>query len=71
MMTQDRYPQELIRFLEASPTAFHAAARCADLLAAHGFVPLRERDEWGELAPGAHERKDTRRKRQPLHSCRP
>ena len=57
MITQDQYPQELIRFLEASPTAFHAAAGCAEILAASGFVPLDERDDWGAadtLGAGAY-----------------
>lgn len=47
---RDQYPQELIRFLEASPTAFHAVAGCVEILAAYGFVPLDERKDWG--APG-------------------
>ena len=54
MMTQDQYPRDLISFLEASPTAFHATAGVGDLLAARGFVRLSEREDWGALGPGAY-----------------
>ena len=36
----------LINFIEKSPTAFHAAASCAEILEAQGFVRLCEGDEW-------------------------
>ncbi|MDO5675499.1 MAG: M18 family aminopeptidase [bacterium] len=54
MISQEQYPQELIRFLEASPTAFHAVVSAGTMLAAAGFQRLHEEDDWGELGPGAY-----------------
>ena len=52
MLHQEQYPQELLRFLEASPTAFHAVAATRLLLDRHGFRRLNERDDWNNLGPG-------------------
>jgi len=41
----------LIRYIDASPTPFHAAAESAELLRAAGFVQLLEHEPWS-LAPG-------------------
>ncbi len=54
MMTPEQYPQELIRFLENSPTAFHATACAGRMLAARGFRRLDEQVDWGELHPGSY-----------------
>lgn len=54
MPTQEQYPQELIRFLEQSPTAFHATATASRMLADCGFNRLQEQDDWGELGPGRY-----------------
>lgn len=53
-MSQEQYLQELLRFLEASPTAFHATATVQGILAEHGFTRLFEPDDWGELGPGSY-----------------
>ena len=42
---------DLIGFLDASPTPYHAVAEAAQRLEAAGFRALREEDAW-ELAPG-------------------
>ena len=36
----------LMKFIEKSPTAFHAVASCTEILEAQGFVRLCETDEW-------------------------
>ncbi len=54
MPTQEQYPQELIRFLEDSPTAFHATATASRLLAGRGFKRLYEQDDWGDVGPGSY-----------------
>lgn len=41
----------LVRYLDASPTPFHAAAQSAALLHAAGFVQLQEHEPWS-LSPG-------------------
>ena len=53
-MSQEQYLQELLRFLKASPTAFHATATVQGILAEHGFTRLFEPDDWGELGPGSY-----------------
>lgn len=43
--------EELIRFLEDSPTSFHAVANIAEMLEHAGFTELRESEKWN-LTPG-------------------
>lgn len=43
--------RKLIRFIQSSPTPFHAVDTICKDLAACGFLPLRERESW-RLAPG-------------------
>lgn len=43
--------EQLIRFLEDSPTSFHAVANIAGILKGAGFTELTEAEKW-ELAPG-------------------
>lgn len=43
--------EELIRFLEDSPTSFHAVANIAGILEHAGFTELRESEKWN-LVPG-------------------
>lgn len=38
--------EDLIKFIEVSPTAYHAAANFADMLDAKGYKHLNECDEW-------------------------
>ncbi|MBQ8439537.1 MAG: M18 family aminopeptidase [Clostridia bacterium] len=42
----DRSVKNLLSFLEASPTAFHAVESTAELLEQKGFVRLREGEKW-------------------------
>lgn len=43
--------QGFLKFVQASPSAFHAVAAAAKLLEEKGFAPLKERDSW-QLVPG-------------------
>lgn len=43
--------EELLAFLNASPTCFHAVKNMQDRLLAEGFIPLKESEKWN-LAPG-------------------
>lgn len=45
---------DLLAFLGASPTPFHAVASATERLAAVGFRPIAETDDWSSLAPGAY-----------------
>jgi aspartyl aminopeptidase len=45
---------DLLAFLGASPTPFHAVASATARLAAAGFRPLGETDDWSDLAPGRY-----------------
>ena len=44
--------QELLRFIEASPTCFHAVENIAKALTEAGFARLNEGEPW-KLEPGA------------------
>ena len=49
------HTDELLAFLKASPTPFHAAAETAARLERAGFTRLQEADSWaGDAAVGAH-----------------
>ena len=43
---QDQNVKNLLSFLEASPTAFHAVENMAEQLKKHGFLPLLESESW-------------------------
>jgi aspartyl aminopeptidase len=45
---------DLLAYLHASPTPFHAVAEAARRLGAAGFRPLAEADRWDDLAPGRY-----------------
>lgn len=45
-MDKRNFNQQLIDFLDASPTPFHAAGNMAKALDKAGFIALDERDEW-------------------------
>lgn len=53
-MTNDLLLDDLIAFLGASPTPFHAVASATDRLAAAGFQPIAETDPWTDLKPGRY-----------------
>lgn len=48
---QQKSTEALLRFIENSPTAFHAVETVAERLVAEGFTCLREGDAW-DLIPG-------------------
>ncbi|WP_020406738.1 M18 family aminopeptidase [Hahella ganghwensis] len=50
-MKKEQFNQELLKFLNASPTPFHAVATMAERLQAEGFKRLDESHEWS-LKPG-------------------
>lgn len=43
--------KELLAFLDASPTCFHAVKNMKEMLLSQGFTPLSEREKW-DLSPG-------------------
>ncbi len=47
----DAIAKDLLAFIDASPTPYHAVRETARRLAQHGYRPLDERDSW-ELRPG-------------------
>lgn len=40
------FNEELIKFIDASPTPFHAVEQMANMLASKGFIALDEKEEW-------------------------
>jgi aspartyl aminopeptidase len=54
MQQNSQYLDDLFAFVNASSTAFHAAAAGAALLSDRGFQRLHEADAWGDLAAGAY-----------------
>ena len=51
LASQSQFNQDLLNFIQSSPTAFHAAQSIAKELSDAGFEELRDGDEW-ELQPG-------------------
>jgi aspartyl aminopeptidase len=47
-------PLDLLAFLDASPTPYHAVASAVQRLTAASFRPLEERDAWDDLAAGSY-----------------
>ena len=45
---------DLLSFLHASPTPYHAVASAAARLTAGGFLAVQEKDAWADLAPGRY-----------------
>lgn len=45
--------EQLLQFLDSSPTAWHAVENCAKKLKEHGFSELKEGDAW-HIKPGGH-----------------
>ena len=50
----DRVNRELLSFISASPTAFHAVEQVRRRLLRAGFTELREEESWRLRAPGAY-----------------
>ncbi len=53
-MQDTEYTEGLIRFIQASPTPFHAVAAMKDILDANGFQRLEEAEPWDTSAPGRY-----------------
>lgn len=53
MQTTEPFNQQLLEFLEASPTPFHAVDSMAGMLTKAGFTQLLESDSW-EISPGKY-----------------
>ncbi len=53
-MQQTQYISGLIDYLSSSPTAFHAVASAAELLAQNGFTRLYEKQVWNRLPEGKY-----------------
>ena len=51
-MQDSEFTEGLLRFIQASPTPFHAVAAMKDVLDGNGFQQLREADEWTEVDNG-------------------
>ena len=51
LLSQTEFNQQLLSFLQSSPTPFHATQALASLLAGAGFERLRDTDAWA-LQPG-------------------
>lgn len=49
--------QDLLNFLDASPSPWHAAASAASLLGASGFVEVDETDRWDDAPPAGFVRR--------------
>ncbi|HWV16007.1 MAG TPA: M18 family aminopeptidase [Cellvibrio sp.] len=49
-LTQTEFNQQLLQFLQSSPTAFHATENIAQILRAAGFEQLQEADAWALTA---------------------
>jgi len=48
------FNNDLLSFLDKSPTPFHAVQTMIDALQAKGFKPLSEKDAWGTLSAGRY-----------------
>ncbi|MDX2471296.1 MAG: M18 family aminopeptidase [SAR324 cluster bacterium] len=46
--------QDLLTYLDSSPTAFHAVARGVEILEKAGFTELKEKDSWGLTEAGKY-----------------
>lgn len=53
-MKQSEFVDNLLGFIDSSPTAFHAAGNISDLLRARGFRELHYQQNWGPLSPGGY-----------------
>ena len=53
-MNEDPLLADLLAFLGASPTPFHAVASAAERLVAAGFRRIAETDAWADLQPGRY-----------------
>ena len=53
-MQDNEYTEGLLKFIQASPTPFHAVATMKDMLEVEGFQQLKEADAWHISEPGRY-----------------
>jgi aspartyl aminopeptidase len=53
-MQDTEYTEGLLKFIQASPTPFHAVEAMTETLKAEGYQQLTESDAWGAVAPGRY-----------------
>ena len=53
-MQETEYTEGLLKFIQASPTPFHAVEAMTETLRAEGFQQLKESDAWDAVAPGRY-----------------
>ena len=53
-MQDTEYTEGLLKFIQASPTPFHAVAAMKEILDAEDFQQLNEYDAWSTLKPGRY-----------------
>ena len=53
-MQDTEYTQGLLKFIQASPTPFHAVAAMKEILDAEGFQQFNESDTWNMVNPGRY-----------------
>ena len=53
-MQDTEYTEGLLKFIQASPTPFHAVGAMTETLKAEGYQQLKESDAWGAIAPGRY-----------------
>ncbi|MGD2054072.1 MAG: M18 family aminopeptidase [Gammaproteobacteria bacterium] len=53
-MQDTEYTEGLLKFIQASPTPFHAVAAMIELLEAEGFQQLKEAEVWNTTEPGRY-----------------
>lgn len=53
-MQDTEYTEGLLKFIQSSPTPFHAVAAMVEMLEAEGFRQLREAEVWNTTAPGRY-----------------
>jgi aspartyl aminopeptidase len=53
-MQDTEYTEGLLKFIQASPTPFHAVATMKEMLETEGFQRLKESDEWHTSTPGRY-----------------
>lgn len=53
-MQDQEYTEGLLKFIQASPTPFHAVATMKEMLEVEGFQQLKESDAWQTSTPGRY-----------------
>lgn len=53
-MQDTEYTEGLLKFIQASPTPFHAVEAMTEILKTEGFRQLKESEAWGTVAPGRY-----------------